>query len=193
VHDEFAALHADTRERLASLAHEWAAGEWSANGFAEAMDRVLLDAHTAAVVIGRTHAGDDAPEEADDARFAAGIVEGEHEYLRGFVQDLDHRYTGEDGVRDGEAVAARAKDYVGRVTGTANEAWTLTLPEETPLWWRLSQPEESACTDCPELANASPWTPGDLVAHPGSNQTSCLQNCRCWLETASGQRGFVTP
>lgn len=192
-HEQFASLHTSTRERLSSLAHEWAAGEWSAPGFAEQMDEILLDAHTEAVVIGRTHAGDDSPREADDERFAAVVVEGEHEFLQAFRQELEAgRYDREDGTRDGEAVAARAMSYSARLTGTANETWSLTLPEETLIWWR-TQEDQTVCPDCPELADASPWTPGSLVTVPGKNDTICLVACRCWLETEGGQRGFVTP
>lgn len=193
MHEAFRDLHAATREALSRLADEWAAGHLSAGMFTSACDEVLLEAHTQAVVIGRTHAGDDTPQETDDRRFAEAIVEEERDYLRGFRRDLDEgRYLDDDGHRNGAAVTRRVESYAGRVTGTANEAWSLALPSDTLLWWRL-QSEEGACTDCPELADASPWTPGELVAHPGGNQTSCLQNCRCDLVTEAGQRGFVTP
>ncbi len=194
MHDAFADLHAQTREILADLGHQWAAGEMSARTFAEAMDEVLIEAHTRAVVIGRTHAGDDAPEDSDDRRFASLIVEEEHAYLQPFREQMEAgRYTGEDGTRDGDAVARRAEKYVSRLTGSANEAWSLTLDPETAVTWRLAEPTESACSDCPELADASPWTPGELPTVPGKNETACMLACRCRLETSGGQRGFVTP
>lgn len=158
------------------------------------MDGILLAAHTEAVVIGRTHAGDDAPEEVDDALFAAGVLEDEHAFLQGFRQDLESgRYTGEDGVRDGDAVAARAELYARRLTGTANEVWVLSLPDDTLLAWHLGAEDSSTCTDCPELAEASPYTPDTLPTYPGKGETLCGANCRCDVSTGSGQRGFVTP
>jgi hypothetical protein len=193
VHDEFADLHARTREKLSSLAHDWAEGLYSPAAFAAAMDEALLDAHSEAVVLGRIHAGDLAPEDADDARFAAQVVESEHEFLREFVQDLDHRYTGEDGVRDGDAAAKRAEMYADRITGTANEAWGLTMAEDVALTWTLGADDDSTCTDCPELAEASPYTPQTLPTYPGKAETLCGRSCRCMVATEAGQRGFVTP
>ena len=194
MHEAFRDLHAHTRAALADLAGQWAAGELSASTFAEAMDATLLLAHTEAVVIGRTHAGDDTPEEEDDRRFAGAIVEGEHDFLQQFRLDLDAgRYTGEDGVRDGDAVAARAEMYADRITGTANDAWGLTLPEEIRLTWTLGAADGSTCTDCPELADASPYTTATIPTYPGKGETLCGRACRCSVDTEGGQRGFTTP
>lgn len=194
MHEAFADLYSQTREMLSDLASEWAEGLLSARAFADAMDAVLLDAHTRAVVIGRTHGGDDAPEDDDDRRFAEIVVEGEHDFLQGFREQMNQgRYTGEDGVRDGEAVARRASLYATRLTGSANEAWTLTLPEDTELTWILAAIDEGNCQRCPELADGSPYTPETLTDFPGGNTVPCRSNCRCRLETETGQRGFVTP
>ena len=194
MHDAFRDLHDDTRQALSDLAAEWADGLLSARSFADAMDEVLLQAHTAAVVIGRTHAGDDAPEEADDRRFAETVVEGEHDYLQAFRQEMDAgRYLDAEGHRDGDLVEARAKLYADRITGTANEAWALTLPEETLITWTLKEDAESACSDCPEIAKRSPYTPATIPTYPGKNETLCKNRCRCATSLESGQAGFVTP
>jgi len=193
VHETFAALHSGTRDSLIDLAFRWAEGELSATTFAEEMDALLLDAHTQAVVIGRTHAGDGAPEDEDDRRFAAGVVTDEHAYLQGFVDQMQSgAFTDEAGVRDAERVAARASLYAGRLTGSANQAWTLTLDEETLIYWILGGAEDH-CDECPELAERSPYLPVELKRYPGSNQTPCKMNCLCSLQAESGQRGFAIP
>lgn len=193
MHDAFRDLVSQTRAMLADLGSQWAAGEMSAQTFAEAMDEVLLSAHTRAVVIGRTHAGDDAPEDADDRRFAEGVIESEHEYLQPFRdQMLSGRYTGEDGTRDGDAVGRRAASYSTRLVGSANEALFLTLPEDTQVWWHTTA-EEASCEDCPEMEDASPWLAGEMPYHVGMNQTACLVNCLCYEMTEAGLRGFSLP
>lgn len=193
-HEQFATLHADTRDRLIDLAFRWAEGELSAATFAEEMDALLLDAHTAAVVIGRTHAGDDAPEDEDDRRFAGYVVEAEHGYLQGFAEQMQSgAYTDEAGVRDAERVAARAAWYADRTAGSANEAWGLTLPEETSLWWKLGAEDGRNCSDCPELEEASPYTPASIPTYPGKNDTLCGRNCRCAVQTEGGLVGFTVP
>lgn len=193
-HEQFAALHSDTAERLATLAHQWAAEYWTPGTWAGEMDAILLDAHTQAVVIGRQHAGDDAPLEADDREFAIPIVAGENAYLQGFREALERgEFNREDGTRDGEAVARRASLYAGRLTGTANQAFTATLPADTLIWWVLGAEDDSTCDLCPVYSDGSPYEAAIMDAWPGSNSTPCLSRCRCHVRTESGQRGFVTP
>lgn len=193
-HEQFADLHSDIAGRLAALAHEWAAGEWSAGTWSEEMDRILMEAHTAAVVIGRTHAGDDAPEELDDRRFAEEVVSHERDFLDGFREDLEAgRYTAQDGTRDGERVASRASRYVSRITGTANAAWTAILAADTEIWWILGAEDSSNCDACPAIAEGSPYPAHSFDLWPGSNQTPCMASCRCSLQTNAGLKGFTIP
>jgi hypothetical protein len=192
-HEQFAALSRDTADRLATLAHQWAAEYWSASGFAAEMDAILLEAHTAAVVIGRQHAGDLAPLEDDDRLFAQGVMAGEHDFLTSFREQMElGKYT-TDGVRDGDAVARRVVSYGGRVTGTANQAFTATLPEDAEVWWQLGAEDDSNCDACPAIADGSPYPAHSFDIWPGSNSTPCLQNCRCSLQTGEGLTGFTTP
>lgn len=193
-HEQFASLHADTAERLATLAHQWAAGEWSSGTWAGEMDAILLDAHTAAVVIGRQHAGDDAPLEADGREFAIPIVASEDVYLQGFRAALERgEFTGEDGTRDGEAVAARAQRYAGALRSTANSAWTSTLPADMQVAWLLGGDEDSSCEVCPAIADGSPYDAASFDLWPSSSKLPCGSNCRCVLSTEDGQRGFEAP
>lgn len=193
-HEQFAALHSDTAERLATLAHQWAAGYWSSGTWAGEMDAILLDAHTSAVVIGRSHAGDDAPLEADDREFAIPIVAEEGHYLQGFRDAMERgEFTLPDGERDGEAVARRASLYAGRLTGTANQAFTVTLPPDAEVSWILGASDENNCEACPAIAEGSPYPASSFDLWPGSNSTPCMQNCRCGIFTEGGIEGFVIP
>lgn len=191
MHQTLASHLAATRETLSSLASHWAAGEITPQQFGDTVDQALLAAHAGAVRIGRWHAGDRAPAEEDDLRFAETVRDEEAEFLAAFVRDLDgDRYRGEDGSRNGVAVARRASLYANRLIGTANEAWALTLPEETELTWILGEPETSHCEECPALAAASPYTPATLPTYPGQGRTPCITQCLCSLETSAGQAGF---
>ena len=191
MHAEFALLHSGTRAGTAELAVSLGSGVLDAEAFGDRMAVLLEDAHTRAVVIGRHHAGDTAPEEADDRRFAELIVDAEAEYLAAFVADIaGGAYATEDGGLDVEAVAARAALYADRLVGTANEAWALTLPEETLFTWELGASDESNCEECPARAEASPYAQGDLPGYPGDNSTPCMFNCRCRLLTDAGEVSF---
>ncbi len=193
---ELAALLHATREALDNRVDAWDRVDLTADEWGEEVAALLADAHTRAVVIGRTHAGDDAPEEADDREYAERIVYGdggEAEYLVSFVADLaGDRYLTDDGV-DTAAIKRRARLYAGKLVGTANDAWVLTLPETTVYQWHLGQADGSHCTDCPRIAAGSPYHHDSLPTVPGAGKTSCLANCRCWLETGTGQTGFRLP
>jgi len=193
MHAEFLALHQATREQLAALVRDRAAGSlWPASFGTAALD-VLARAHAEAVVIGRQHAGllpllFDA-----DHRFAEAVVTEEAGYLRGFVEDLT---AGRYDTEDGEGVAAverRAQLYADRLCGTANEAWSYALPAETLFTWELGAQDEANCDECPARAAGGPYTWGELPGHPGDNSTPCLFSCRCRLITDSGQEGFTLP
>lgn len=194
MHDAFAALHADTLREARALVGQLASGEISPRQFGELFALLLEEGHTEAVVIGRHHAGDTAPLEADDRAFAASVMDGEAEFLAGFVRDLeDDRYLDEAGEFRRRAVEQRAGLYLGRLTGSANEAWGLTLPPETSLlYWHLGGTEHS-CAECPSLQSQSPWRTDTIPTYPGMNETPCLANCRCFVRSASGQTGFSVP
>lgn len=193
-HDQFAALHADTDAQARALVAQVGAGEIGPRQFGELFAALLEEAHTEAVVIGRQHAGDTAPLEADDRRFAAQVVDEESEFLAGFVRDLEEdRYLDALGNFRLAAAQQRAGMYAGRLAGTANEAWGLTLPPETTLlYWRLGATENN-CEECPSLQSRSPWRVDDIPTWPGRNETPCMSNCRCSVHTAAGTTGFQLP
>jgi hypothetical protein len=195
MHDQFVALHADTREELFALVRQVGAGEIGPRQFGDLAASILEEAHTEAVVIGRQHAGDTSPVDADDRAFAARIVDEESEFLAGFAADLEAgRYEDEDGTFRLAAAQQRAGYYAARLTGTANETWGLTLPPETTLlYWTLGQPASEHCPDCPTLASRSPWRTATIPTWPGRNETTCLSRCLCVVHTAAGQTGFRIP
>lgn len=195
MHDAFLALHADTSAEARALVAQVAAGEIGPRQFGELFAALLEEAHTEAVVLGRSHAGDTAPLEADDRRFAAAVMDHEAAFLAGFVRDLeDDRYLDAEGSFRIEAAAQRAGMYVGRLTGTANEAWGLTLPPETTLlYWTLGANDDRNCPDCPALESRSPYRPEEMPTWPGRSETQCLSRCRCSVHTAAGQTGFSVP
>lgn len=171
------------------LAQALAVRNLSPKAFTDALSDLLEAAHTEAVLLGRGRAGDFAPEEPDDRRFAGQVVDGEAEYLAAFRADLeDGRYADQP-----EAIARRAELYSGRLVGTANEVWALAGEETARYHWRLGG-AEAHCEDCPALARGGPYTLAQLRGRfPGSNQTACLFNCRCYLEREDGARSFRVP
>jgi len=190
MHDELTALRESTADALRGLANDWAGGNLGPSDFGDAVASLLEDAHTQAAVIGRMHAGDDAPEDEDDRSFGESVVDGEVEYLSKFVADLegDRYFDAEDNPR-ADAVAARAAQYAGKLTATANESWGLALPETTLFYWILGGAEEH-CDDCPTLAVNSPYTAATIPTWPSAGATTCRGNCLCYCRTSSGAIGF---
>lgn len=177
------------RRDLRSLGRDYASGKLTAREFGDKAAERLERAHTAAVVAGRDRAGDDAPEDADDRAFAELVVDGEIEYLAGFVRDLeDGRYRDGDGNEDADAIERRASLYASRMAGTGNEAFVLTSDDEA--WeWVLGAGDN--CSRCPDLAAGSPYK--TLPTYPGANTTPCKFNCRCRVRRSDGVEGFTTP
>jgi hypothetical protein len=190
MHDELTALREQTATALRGLANDWAEGSLGPSDFGDAVASLLEDAHTSAAVLGRMHAGDDAPEDEDDRTFGESVVDGEVEYLGKFVADLegDRYFDAEDNPR-ADAVAARAASYASKLTATASEAWGLALPETTLFYWMLGGTEDH-CDDCPELARSGPYRIDTIPTWPAAGATQCRVNCLCYVRTAAGAIGF---
>lgn len=190
MHADFLALHATTRMALMARVRDVAIGALTPAAFGDVAAELLTRAHTAAVVIGRQHAGLLGLEYEADRAFAAGVVEEEAGYLEGFVADLEgSRFQTEEGF-DTEAAERRAGLYADRLCGTANEAWAYALPAETRFVWELGADDPATCDACPARAAGGPYTWGELPGHPGDNSTPCLFSCRCSLVTDSGERSL---
>jgi hypothetical protein len=185
----FEALHAWTRQRTDTLAEHVAQGFISPTEFGDQMASLLTIAHTRAVVLGRHHAGDTAPEEADDREFAEQVIDGESEFLHAFVRDIaEGRYQDADGEWRLAGLQRRAGMYSDKIRGTAQEAWGLALPEGTLFFWHLN--DAAHCLDCPELEENSPYTIDTIPTWPGKGETECRTSCRCWTRTNDGRDGF---
>lgn len=184
----FRTLVAATEGRVRALVDRLVAGDLDTAAWQDRMLETLAEAHAQAGYRGRLRAGDTAPYDRDDTRFGALVADEEARFLWRFRRDIEGGRYGAD-EPETEAIARRALFYVSRLYGTANEALALTADE--PIWWRLGEPESSHCRSCPRLAENSPYPPGQLPTVPRGNQTTCKQNCLCWLETASGLIGFT--
>lgn len=183
-------LYREARGELRRFADGAALGYFTPQEFGNHVAEALEEFHTRATIIGRQYAGDRAPEEADDRAFAEDVVDEQSEFLASFVRDLENgRYDDAP-----EALVARAESYANRLVGTANEALTLASDEAVRWKWRLGR-EVKHCPECPSYARRGPYTADDLQAmgHPGTADTTCKHNCRCWLERTDGLRGFALP
>lgn len=190
---DFRNLIRQTRRSLSDLAQELADGldprEW-----ADRFKIVLNGGHAQAWMLGRNRAGDLLPFDFMDALQGIAAADSEADYLLSFLEDIlekDDRYFDEDGNILADKVARRSRMYTGLMRGTANESWSNAQPDEAEIYWRLGAVEEH-CSDCPELASLNPWSKDTLFAKPGSNETPCLFNCKCWLEVLDDDGDWQT-
>ncbi len=172
------------------------------------MDAILLDGHFEALKLGYERAGV-FDYDADHLKMLArGIKDKESDFLqgyhdqnggwhRGFLGDIksgdDPRYFNEDGTFRPGSLDARSDLYVGRMRGSANEAFAIASFEEDPeteFTWALGGTEDH-CEDCPEIAAGSPYTQDTLYTYPGAGDTECLGRCLCILEREDGATGFA--
>lgn len=175
-----------TEHRARGLARQAVDGSLSPAAFGDRMAELLEDAHAHAAYLGRFHAGDTAPPEADDRRFAETVVDGQAEFLARFMQDLEGgRYA-----ESAEGAAARAALYASRLVGTSNEVFILA--SDDTLWEWVLGASEQHCPDCPGRAAGGPYTAEALagMGYPGSGSTACKVRCRCSVRRADGREGF---
>lgn len=183
------ALIRGARKGISEIVSAYAADR-SVGAFGWRMLSLLYDGGAEATVLGRRRAGDDAPPEDDDRKFAWLALEEQKGYLDGFVEDLkDGRYEDADDKLDTDAIEKRAKLYSSRLTGIANEAYVLASDEEELWEWVLGGSEDH-CGVCPERAANGPYKADELPGHPGDNSTPCKFNCLCSLKRSDGREGF---
>lgn len=163
-------------------------GDWF-----DQFDAILLDGHTSAYEMGRHLAGD-LTDDVNDLLRGMAARDAESYYVRGFVQalvDLDPRYwDAELKAWRVDAIKARQDLYLGKLRGTANDAFVSKSPADLNEWyWRLGGAEEH-CEECPQIADLSPFTADTLFTKPGHCDTPCRMNCLCHLERVDGVVGF---
>ena len=156
----------------------------------DAFHALLWKSHTDAIVLGRKRAGDHARIHEDDHDLGLSIVDADADFLNTFIDDVKNgRYLLEDGTLNQAAINARARLYINKTRGSANEAFVNASDDDDQFEWQLGFTEH--CPDCIELAAGSPYDKGTLWTHPGQGDTACLVNCACVLVRVSdGRKGF---
>lgn len=172
-----------TRSQIRRVTDRLIRGKITPEEWGERMHAILEERHTRAVVLGRMRAGDHTPREADDEKFGKLVADEQLQYLGRF----------ERSIRDGELsdaqIRARAQMYANRLCGTANEVFVLASVTSATFEWMLGG-SENHCDDCPELAEAGPYTESTLPTVPRAGETECRMNCLCWLQRTDGVEGF---
>jgi len=169
---------------LARICHNLATGRIDIDQFGELFDGVLLKGHTDGWVMGRQRAGDS--RDITDADRLAGLAakDSEAQFLNGFLDDLRNgRYLDDAGELKEAAIRARSNLYLGKVRATSAEAFVeASDPAEEYIWILVA---EEHCEDCPRIADLSPFTKDTIIGFPGSGDTECLGNCKCFLKRVS--------
>lgn len=192
----FSAMCRARQRELHQITDKLIAGEVDPFQWADQFSAVLLEGHTAAWHMGRNRAGDLSSADIDDLLRGIAKTDAEKEYLTGFLHDLlakDPRYWDEAAQAYRETIKSRQDAYLGKLRGTANEAFTKHTPEELDSFlWRLGG-TELHCIDCPILAEMSeetPFTKSTIFQNPGDGRTPCKTNCLCHWERVDGRTGF---
>jgi hypothetical protein len=176
---------------LNALIDQYAKGQISSREWADAFNEVLLNGHAQAWALGRQRAGDLRALNEIDMFRALAVVDADGYRLLGFMNDISTgRYTDVEGKIRADVVKQRASLYVGKMRGTATEAWAENGPDDQAINWIMLALEH--CADCPMMAAKNPWQKGELWAFPG-NGVQCLGNCKCVLRLENGSESFRHP
>lgn len=176
-----------------SLLERLASGDLTPREWADEFKVLLNDGHASAWILGRRRAGD--LSEATDDDLLTGVAYGDTQadFLLGFMEDLlGGRYTDEDGEYKVSQIRTRANMYINLMRGTSGAAFVSSSEPEEEFEWKMGA-VELHCTDCPDLAEASPWVEDELFAFPGDGNTACLSNCKCTLVRSSDGRTSFEP
>ena len=191
----FNAMMKARQRELDELNKRPCAREITVREWADEFDRVLLNGHTRAWMLGRQRAGDLA--ELNNSDFLAGMAAKDPEayYLHGFMQDIvNGRYLDDQGNLNYGPIRSRSQLYVGRMRGTASESWAVNSPQDMRVYWIMLALEH--CEDCPRMAALtanSEFTSSELWAFPGDGSTRCVGNCKCVLRLEDGAESFRHP
>lgn len=183
---DFRKMVATRRKQFASLTRKLSKGDLDPYEWAAFMEAILFDGHTNAALLGRRLAKQKWVRAAliDMARGQAA-TDAEHVHLHGFLEALsakDPRYWDESTKSWIEpAILDRQTLYLGKMRGTANQAFIAETPADSLVHWRLGGSEDH-CAHCPEYAALSPFEKSELPTWPGDNDTPCRFNCLCYIE-----------
>lgn len=150
------------------LSRAYADGTLTAGEWHDGARQRLREAYIAAYLLGRGGLG--RMTDADYARIAA-LVQGQDRFLLGFLGALP-------GLSEAQ-IAVRLRQYANSV----QQAYWTALDEEkseaglTEELWRRTADE--SCVDCIEFEGMG-WKPIGTFPEPGSGETECLSNCKCY-------------
>ena len=161
----------------------------------ELMRGVLLEGHTRAAYLGRlVSLQESGAAELADVLAGQAVCDAEEFYLRGFLADLlakDPRFwDAELETWIEESIKRRQDAYLGRMRGTANEAFLRHSPVDAKFAWKLGATEDH-CSECPEYATWGALPETEWPTTPGGNDTPCMFNCKCHFERDDGVTGFA--
>lgn len=191
---DFGSMVKKRRRELHALTGHLYSGKIDIDSWYEGFKAILLDGHTSAWELGRNRSGD-LEDDINDLLRGLGKADQEEVYLRGFWQKLhakDPRYWSEaDKEWNVATITARQDLYLGKMRGTANEAFVIhTEPELDKFKWQdTGSPEE--CDVCPEIAASGPYTSATIPTYPGAGDTPCHGYCECILVRTDGVKGFA--
>src|SRR5438309_14178 len=168
---EHEALQAELEKKLGKVYNKYDRGEIDVEGFKHRFQRELVKGYESAFRAGK---GEERLS-SKDRRWIQSFSAKQFDYLEGFTDDLE---AGQEPVSN----EARVKLYGGTVRAAY---WQGAVSEyDEPLDWVLNDNVQN-CDDCIELADNSPYDPGDLPTVPGAGDTVCLGNCNCQLVTVT--------
>lgn len=82
--------------------------------------------------------------------------------------------------RDVATLLPRIKMYADALSSAYSAGQVVGTDKDTLIHWKLA-PNASHCTDCIEVAKASPFTKDTLPTQPKSGWCQCKSNCKCTL------------
>ena len=182
----------DVRQRFQGLNDDLVRGQISEDEWYAKANQLIQDGHAEAIRLGQLRAGvrpDDIDSDAIKVQ-ARGVSDTESEFLQGFLADLKNGVYSDDNedLRPG-SFDWRSDLYVGRMRGSANQAFAESSSDDDRWTWELG--EDDHCADCPDYAEIIVDVPIDEVfAYPGDGSSECLGNCTCVLVRSDGRRGF---
>lgn len=171
------------RRDIRHITEQLARRELTPSEWADRFDTILMTGHSRAWYLGRRLSGDLRDWNQDDMLAGRAAKDGDADFLRSFqdaIESRDPKYFDPDGNLRQSTVINRTNLYLGKMRGTAAEAFVAASPVEAEFDWILGVTEQH-CDDCPRMALLSPFAKDTLWTVPGGGDTECLGNCKCYI------------
>lgn len=160
--------------------------------FEQRFQKILEELFHGAVWRGRIRgSGNGSPMGTRDRVIADEYYFEQLEFFAEFVADIrSGLYETADDRISIPAIRNRARYYLERARGAANEAFTYESPEGEEFDWVLGIGEH--CDDCLTWAAGSPYRSYELTTQPGLCETICRSKCHCTIRRRNdGKHGFA--